>query len=241
MTNSSIFRTRREDAIVRRVRMRSGAAAIVATFISANVALAGNKIYLSYENAMQGVPVYSDRALNSGSRVVISLERTSEHVANATSRARGGAMLRSASGTLAARRNLVEPMVRLAARKHGVDEALLKAVIEVESGFNAQALSPKGAAGLMQVMPATAARYGQFNLFSPEQNIDVGTRYLRDLLSLFDGNVRLAVAAYNAGEQAVLRHGRQVPAYAETLRYVPMVLERYRGYLPRENAASLPN
>jgi soluble lytic murein transglycosylase-like protein len=113
---------------------------------------------------------------------------------------------------------------------HGVHPALLKAVIEVESGFNAQARSPKGAIGLMQVMPATAARYGEFDLYSPEQNIDVGTRYLRDLLAMFKGNVRLAVAAYNAGENAVIRNGRQVPAYPETQRYVPMVLERYNRF-----------
>jgi soluble lytic murein transglycosylase-like protein len=79
-------------------------------------------------------------------------------------------------------------------------------------------------------MPATAARYGQFDLYAPEQNIDVGARYLRDLLKLFGGNVRLAVAAYNAGENAVIRHGRQVPAYPETLKYVPMVLERYQRF-----------
>jgi soluble lytic murein transglycosylase-like protein len=100
----------------------------------------------------------------------------------------------------------------------------------VESGFNAQARSPKGAIGLMQVMPATAARYGDFDLYSPEQNLDVGTRYLRDLLAMFNGNVQLAVAAYNAGENAVLRSGRRVPAYPETQRYVPMVLERYNRF-----------
>jgi soluble lytic murein transglycosylase-like protein len=119
------------------------------------------------------------------------------------------------------------------ARTHGVHAALLKAVIEVESGYDAQARSPKGAIGLMQVMPATAARYGQFNLYSPEQNIDVGARYLRDLLNMFGGDVRLAVAAYNAGENAVIRSGRRVPAYPETLRYVPMVLERYQRFQSR--------
>lgn len=131
---------------------------------------------------------------------------------------------------LSARRSSLEPLVQRIAYMHGVHPALLKAVIEVESGFNAQARSPKGAIGLMQVMPATAARYGDFDLYSPEQNIDVGTRYLRDLLAMFNGNVRLAVAAYNAGENAVIRNGRQVPAYPETQRYVPMVLERYNRF-----------
>lgn len=131
---------------------------------------------------------------------------------------------------LSARRSALEPLVQRIAHIHGVHPALLKAVIEVESGFNAQARSPKGAIGLMQVMPATAARYGDFDLYSPEQNIDVGTRYLRDLLTMFNGNIRLAVAAYNAGENAVIRNGRQVPAYPETQRYVPMVLERYNRF-----------
>jgi soluble lytic murein transglycosylase-like protein len=131
---------------------------------------------------------------------------------------------------LAARRSALEPLVQRIASLHGVQAALLKAVIEVESGFNAQARSPKGAIGLMQVMPATAARYGDFDLYSPEQNLDVGTRYLRDLLAMFNGNVQLAVAAYNAGENAVLRSGRRVPAYPETQRYVPMVLERYNRF-----------
>jgi soluble lytic murein transglycosylase-like protein len=126
-----------------------------------------------------------------------------------------------------ARRKSIEPIVQRIAQSHGVNAALLSAIIEVESGFNANALSPKGAVGLMQVMPATAARYGRFNLYSPEQNVDVGARYLRDLLAMFDGNVRLAVAAYNAGENAVIRHGRRVPPYQETIKYVPMVLERY--------------
>ncbi len=132
---------------------------------------------------------------------------------------------------LAARRAELEPLVQRIATSHGIRAALLKAVIEVESGFNARAYSNKGAVGLMQVMPATAARYGQFDLYSPEQNVDVGARYLHDLLAMFDGNVRLAVAAYNAGENAVIRSGRQVPAYPETMRYVPMVLERYNRFL----------
>lgn len=131
---------------------------------------------------------------------------------------------------LSARRSAFEQLVHRVAQQHGVHAALLQAVIEVESGFNARARSPKGAIGLMQVMPATAARYGNFDLYSPEQNVDVGARYLRDLLAMFNGDVRLAVAAYNAGEHAVLRNGRRVPPYAETMRYVPMVMERYRRF-----------
>ncbi len=182
------------------------------------------KIYRSYD-ASGKVPTYSDRPINRTSQVFAVFD---------------GSRLWPRSGTgpvslpqLAARRNALEPLVQRIASTHGIQAALLKAIIEVESGFNAQALSPKGAVGLMQVMPATAARYGHFNLYSPEQNVDVGARYLRDLLGMFGGDVRLAVAAYNAGENAVIRHGRRVPPYQETIKYVPMVLERYHRFQAR--------
>jgi soluble lytic murein transglycosylase-like protein len=195
-------------------RLMPGVALCMAGMVQAE----GTAIYRSYE-ASGKVPTFSDRPIN----------RTSQKFA-----VFDGNRLWPRAGTgpvtmqqLSVRRNALEPLVQRFANLHGVHAALLKAVIEVESGFNARALSPKGAIGLMQVMPATAARYGQFDLYSPEQNIDVGARYLRDLLKMFDGNVRLAVAAYNAGENAVIRNGRRVPPYAETLKYVPMVLERY--------------
>ncbi|WP_334190816.1 lytic transglycosylase domain-containing protein [Noviherbaspirillum sp.] len=179
------------------------------------------KIYRSYD-ASGRIPTYSDRPLN----------RTSQEFARFD-----GNRLWPRAGTgpvslpqLTARRSALDPLVLRIAAAHGLQPALLKAIIEVESGFNARALSPKGAVGLMQVMPATAARYGHFDLYSPEQNVDVGARYLRDLLGMFGGDVRLAVAAYNAGENAVIRHGRKVPPYSETIKYVPMVLERYKKF-----------
>lgn len=110
----------------------------------------------------------------------------------------------------------------------GVDAALLHAVITVESGYNQNALSPKGATGLMQLLPATARRYGTFDLRDPGENIHAGARYLRDLLALFDNNLELALAAYNAGENAVIRHGRRLPPYSETRRYVPLVVAHYQ-------------
>jgi soluble lytic murein transglycosylase-like protein len=121
-------------------------------------------------------------------------------------------------------------VVEDAARAHGLDSALLHAVIAVESGYDAKAVSKKGATGLMQLMPATAKRYGVADAFDPAQNVSGGAKYLRDLLDLFDSDTRLALAAFNAGENAVLKYGRRIPPYRETLRYVPKVLDHYRRY-----------
>jgi soluble lytic murein transglycosylase-like protein len=122
------------------------------------------------------------------------------------------------------------PHVEQAATETGVDAALVHAVITAESGYNPSAVSRAGAQGLMQLMPQTAARYAVRDAFDPRQNIHGGTRYLRDLLRMFDNDVELAVAAYNAGENAVVRHGRRIPPYRETQAYVPKVLALYRKY-----------
>jgi soluble lytic murein transglycosylase-like protein len=122
----------------------------------------------------------------------------------------------------------IDAAIRSAARKFSVDEALIRAVIHVESGFNPNAMSPKGATGLMQLMPGTARRFGVANARDPAQNIHGGTNYLRLLLDLFNGDLRLALAAYNAGEGAVLKYNRRIPPYEETREYVQLVLERYR-------------
>lgn len=120
-----------------------------------------------------------------------------------------------------------------AAQAQGIEYALLHALIQAESGFNAKAVSPKGAVGLMQLMPATARRYGvtgddaqalHANLYTPTINLDAGTRYLRDLLTRFKGREDLALAAYNAGEGAVQRAGHAIPNYPETQNYVKKVL-----------------
>jgi soluble lytic murein transglycosylase-like protein len=121
-------------------------------------------------------------------------------------------------------------MVRDAASRYSVDPALVHAVIFAESAYNPQAVSDKGAIGLMQVMPDTGARYGvkEQDLRNPARNLQAGTRYLADLLELFGGDVELALAGYNAGEGAVLKFGRRIPPFAETRAYVPRVLERWR-------------
>ncbi len=124
-----------------------------------------------------------------------------------------------------------DQIVEEVARAHGLDGALLHAVISVESHYNPRAVSKKGAAGLMQLMPATAKRYGVSDSFDPAQNLHGGARYLRDLLTLFNSDMSLALAAYNAGENAVIRHGNRIPPIRETRDYVPKVLGFYRKYL----------
>ncbi len=118
-----------------------------------------------------------------------------------------------------------------AALAFNLDKALVRAIIQTESAFNVHATSPKGARGLMQLMPETAARYGVRDIFDPEQNIWGGARYMRDLLVKFNHEIPLALAAYNAGENAVIRHGG-IPPYTETRNYVKKVMalhQLYRG------------
>jgi soluble lytic murein transglycosylase-like protein len=125
-------------------------------------------------------------------------------------------------------------IIDTASRTHGVDKSLVHAVIQAESGYNPAAVSRKGATGLMQLMPDTARRYGVANAFDPVDNIHGGVRYLKDLLAMFNGNVELAVAGYNAGENAVIRAGNRVPAYPETVAYVPKVIDFYRRHAARK-------
>jgi len=129
-----------------------------------------------------------------------------------------------------ARKAGYDQVVDEVSRTYGVESALLHAVISVESRYNPKAVSKKGAAGLMQLMPQTAKRYGVADAFDPLQNLNGGARYLRDLLRLFNNNTSLALAAYNAGEQAVMKYGNRIPPYRETLNYVPQVLDFYQRY-----------
>jgi soluble lytic murein transglycosylase-like protein len=126
----------------------------------------------------------------------------------------------------------LQHLVTTASRRYGLDPRLVGALVHVESAFQTRAQSPKGALGLMQIMPATGERYGvgaPRDLLDPATNIDVGTRYLRDLHRMFDGNVELVLAAYNAGEGAVKRHGNRIPPYRETQDYVRKILRLYNG------------
>ena len=123
-------------------------------------------------------------------------------------------------------RDGAEKLVREAAERHRVDPALIRAVIETESHWNSAAVSRKGAVGLMQLVPTTAQRFGVKDMFSPKQNVDAGVRYLKLLLERYNGNLDLALAAYNAGEGAVDR-ARGIPAFRETRNYVQRVQEAY--------------
>ncbi|MDQ6990010.1 MAG: lytic transglycosylase domain-containing protein [Mariprofundaceae bacterium] len=119
------------------------------------------------------------------------------------------------------------PHIHQAAKKHNIDPQLLHAIVDTESAFNPQAKSKAGAIGLMQLMPKTAEKLGVKNSYDPKQNIAGGALYVRQLLDMFKQDVRLSVAAYNAGENAVIRAGRAIPNYPETKRYVQKVMKRY--------------
>jgi len=123
-------------------------------------------------------------------------------------------------------------IIKTASQAYGVDASLVHAVISAESNYNARAVSRTGAQGIMQLMPDTAKRYGVQNSMDPIENIHGGTKYLRDLLAMFKGRLDLVLAAYNAGENAVLRSGG-IPPYAETRSYVPRVLGFYRDFQKR--------
>ncbi|SEP03006.1 lytic transglycosylase domain-containing protein [Nitrosovibrio sp. Nv6] len=116
------------------------------------------------------------------------------------------------------------------ARTYGLESALIHAVVLVESAYNPKAVSKKGAAGLMQLMPETAQRYGVTDRFDPVQNLHGGARYLSHLLKMFNGDMSLMLAAYNAGENNVVKYGNQIPPFQETRAYVPRVLDFYRKY-----------
>lgn len=123
-----------------------------------------------------------------------------------------------------------DPLVAEVARGYKLDSALLHAVISVESRYNPNAQSPAGAVGLMQLMPATAKRYGVDDALDPEQNVRGGARYLRDLLSMFGSDLNLALAAYHAGENAVARYQNTIPPFQATMDFVARVLDVYQAY-----------
>ncbi len=180
---------------------------LAALLVLGTSASAGAQIYAWQDGS--GAWVLSDRKLDADARTF------------AVPEARTFRTTRAAAPRVARQR--YEPLIQAHAARAGLPPELVRAVIQVESGFNPRARSPKGAMGLMQLMPATAAWLGVNRPFDPDQNIAGGTTYLRTLLERFDGNLELALAAYNAGPGAVERFGLRVPPFAETTRYVDRV------------------
>ena len=129
---------------------------------------------------------------------------------------------------LLAKAGQYDSIIEKAAMASSVEANLLRAVIVVESGFNPHAVSRRGAVGLMQLMPATATRFGVSNPYDPRENVHAGARYLKFLINRFGHDVSLALAAYNAGEEAVARNGGRIPPFTETMAYVPRVMKIYR-------------
>jgi soluble lytic murein transglycosylase-like protein len=186
----------------------------LAILLSASSAAANPKIY-TYLDA-QGQRHYTDVPDNNRYRLLV----LSPHD-------------RTASGDrydfqLLAKATQYDSIIEQAAVSAALEPNLLRAVIVVESGFNSRAVSKRGAVGLMQLMPATASRYGVSNPYDARQNVHAGARYLKFLIDHFGHDVRLALAAYNAGEDAVERNGGQIPPFSETMAYVPRVLQIYK-------------
>ncbi|MGH9792234.1 MAG: lytic transglycosylase domain-containing protein [Candidatus Acidiferrales bacterium] len=133
-----------------------------------------------------------------------------------------------------------DTLITAAALKHGVDERLITSMIAAESNFDPRAISPKDARGLMQLMPATALRFGVTDIFNPEQNINAGSRYLRELLDRYSNDLPLALAAYNAGPERVAQY-RGVPPFRETRDYIARVTERLQAEATSTSAFAANN
>src|SRR6202034_2239098 len=187
---------------------------LIATLLAASAAAAHSQIY-TYVDA-DGLRHYTDVPDNNRYRLLIMSPQD-----------------RTASGDrydmqLLAKASQYDSIIEHAALSAAVESNLLRAVIVVESGFNSRAVSKRGAVGLMQLMPATASRFGVSNPYDARENVHAGARYLKFLIDRFGHDVRLALAAYNAGEDAVERNGGQIPPFSETMAYVPRVLKIYK-------------
>lgn len=222
----------------------------VLVVVMAPVALAQSPTY-SFDNfdTSTGIKVYSPpeaqvpvarrrgRSLNPASRV--SEPQVSNNLKNT---AMTFEPVATTSGVASSLRGFttgnaeVDGYIMTSAQRHGLDPLLIYSVMHQESSFKQRAISHKGARGLMQLMPGTAARFGVTNIFDPKQNIEGGSRYMRFLLNRFEGNLSLALAGYNAGEGAVDKYGWRIPPYAETQEYVRRISRRY-NLLRDPNAA----
>lgn len=194
-----------------------------------------------------GVERWSTQSLNASYRVAFTVANNPAGTGTSTSSIsiprRGLTHARAVQ--LAQRRDALYPLIEQTARRFQVDVALVMALVEVESGFNSAAVSPKGARGLMQLMPTTARLYGLLDaqeLHQPARNLEIGIRHLKDLLAAHENQPALALASYNAGQGAVSRHGQRIPSYPETMLYVPAVLAkaaRFASDIPQPVPAAL--
>ncbi len=167
-----------------------------------------------------GTPHFSDVASDPRYRLLTHAEQAVIHVETPP----------RAPSLYGRNREMLTPEVKKAASYYQLDEALLHAVIAAESGYDPRIVSRKGAVGLMQLMPETARRYHVKNSLDPIQNIGAGAQHLSNLLAMFNNNVQLALAAYNAGENNVRKYGGRIPPFPETMAYVPKVLGLYERY-----------
>jgi soluble lytic murein transglycosylase-like protein len=190
------------------------ASVLLAIALSTTPAEAGSKIYTYMDG--DGIKHYTDVPDNNRYKLLVLSPRDMTQSGQYYDQ------------SLMARATQYDSIIEKAALSAAVEPNLLRAVIVVESGFNSRAVSKRGAVGLMQLMPATAIRFGVSNPYDPKQNVHAGARYLKLLIDRFGQDVRLALAAYNAGEEAVDRNGGRIPPIAETMAYVPRVMKIYR-------------
>lgn len=182
-------------------------------------AVAGsNNVYVAYDET--GAPSYANQPYNNNYALII----------HANDGRVGPSVRRRQQIEVDSRREAMQPIVERVAYENGLDPALLSAIIDVESAFSADALSPKGAVGAMQLMPETAAKLGIEDPYDAYQNIDGGARFLKELLRANNGNLPLALAAYNAGRDRIVRHNQRIPPFQETMLYVPRVLAKMAEY-----------
>lgn len=198
---------------------------------------AGADVY-KYVNPLTGYVEYTDKPRHGGYRMIIETPPAFTKPLKVTFGGKSAALMNikpwrppsASSRRLEQNRSQFAGLIEDAAQRHGLDPALLHAVIRAESSYNPEAVSHKGAIGLMQLMPATAARYGVQDPYNPMENIHGGARYLSDLIEMFQSDITLAVAAYNAGENNVIKYGHRIPPFHETQDYVTRVLGYYNRY-----------
>jgi soluble lytic murein transglycosylase-like protein len=202
-----------------------GRAATTLALMTADIAVPVAPLYLPAPPASDA-PAIEAAPIKVVDRVVAGANATAASSALISGRGIRNSVIKRLKGQTTGNARIDEIIVT-AATRHGVEPLLLYSVMHQESAFDSQAVSPKGARGLMQLMPATAARFGVKNILDPEQNIHAAAQYLRFLLDIFNGDVSLALAGYNAGEGAVKKYGYAVPPYPETINYVRKIKRRY--------------